>query len=100
MRRIKLEFVNFTVQVQLYDGSTHPVSDLSSVQDILNRATEFNKRICKLVRDDGGGGGDEKRKGQSSYGAGEGDGPDRDDEVIVDISLDPLNSTASYHISA
>ena len=84
--RMELEMVNFTLQITVGSGDTTLLSDPVQVQELLDRARAFNgsthhptKDISvphdtDRIREDGG--------------------------IVIEVTLDPVNTVNSFHIPA
>lgn len=83
--RIELEFVGFTLKLTLQNGETHVMTDPDKIQELLNRAHDFNALhfTGKIPLDPS----DTKHTfSTGNHGA------------LVEIKLDPVNSVNTFHI--
>lgn len=83
---MELEFVSFTLKVTIQNGETYLMTNPDSIQELLNKAHDFN-----LAHFHGSENSQIKVK----------NGDDKNDvrgRVTAEIKLDPLNSVNTFHI--
>lgn len=82
--RMELEFVSFSLKVTTQNGETFVMANPDSVQELLNKAHDFN-----LAHFQG------SKQSQIDVGNSNDDFHGR---VTTEIKLDPLNSVNTFHI--
>jgi hypothetical protein len=82
--RMELEMVNFTLKITVGNGDTTLLSDPVQVQELLDRARAFNGSTHHPTKDI----------------PHDTDGIRKDGGIVIEVTLDPVNTVNSFHIPA